>query len=161
MKISRLLVLAISIGTVVYLSCRRNPDISLQQNFEQRFFTIPGNTQPLVKTLAEKIKQQNQRYGFINSLIKRNGYALWDKSIVIKAQERNFSARNTHQPDTSMVLIPFVKENNIFVNSILGVKMTKSDTLYRLIYAEEYANYTFDDVPDSVWNAKKIFDYFF
>jgi hypothetical protein len=78
---SKLLLIAISIGVIPYFSCRRVPDVSFEQNYEQRFFTVPGNTHPLVKSLAEKIRQQNQRYGFINGLVKRAGYALWNKSI--------------------------------------------------------------------------------
>lgn len=157
---SKLLLIAIPIGIIAYFSCRRAPDVSFEQNFEQRFFTVPGNTHPLVKALVEKIKQQNQRFGFVNDLVKRAGFPFWNKSAITNSQQNNISVRTTAHSDTNMVLIPFVKQNSGYVNSILGIRMTKTDTSYKILYAEEYANYGFSEVADTVWNAQDIFSLF-
>jgi hypothetical protein len=60
MKISKLLLPAIIvIGLTVYISCRRSLDRSFEQTIEQKFFMIPGDTDPVVKALAQNIYRQN------------------------------------------------------------------------------------------------------
>ncbi len=59
------------------VSCRRIPDASFEINYEQRFFTVPANTDPLVKILSQRIYQQNQRNNFVNDLVKK----LWRTQV--------------------------------------------------------------------------------
>jgi hypothetical protein len=51
------------LGFTFYFSCRRLPDISYERSAEQKFFTIPGNTDPVIKALAQKI------YGKTNEMV--------------------------------------------------------------------------------------------
>lgn len=156
---SKLLIIAISGCILLYFSCRRTPDVSFEQKFEQRFFTIPSNTHPLVKIFSEKIKEQNKRYGFVNGLVRRTGFAYWNMSIIGQSTQ-SIVGRNTGGSDTTMLLIPFVKDNNPYVNSILYIRMTKEDTTYKLVYAEEYVNYGFDTTLTNHWDGRDVFHLF-
>ena len=70
---SRLIpVIIASIGSIAYFSCRRTTDISFEQNLEQRFFTMPANTSPVVKTLAQKIKGQKPTIWICNERCVKN-----------------------------------------------------------------------------------------
>jgi len=80
MKYFELSLSLLIISSLVF-TCRRDNDLRYEKlNPEQRFFTIPKNADLRIRAIADKIFQQNQRYGFVNSLVSRVGYPMWDKT---------------------------------------------------------------------------------
>jgi len=98
--------------------------------------------------------------GFVNDLVRRIGFPVWNKTL-LKLPDNNLG-NNTRSAGSgeTILYIPFVKDNTGFVNSVLIVKYTATSTYFRLIYAEEYSNFGFSNVADTLWNAKKVFNIF-
>jgi len=127
-----LLILLLIVFIGVFIACRRNLDRSFERDYEKQFFSVPANTNAVVKDIAEKIYQQNQRYRFVNDLVKRIGFPHWDKSAVSRTSNSTALTR-TDSGDTQYVFIPFVKETGNTVNSILAIKITPDKALYKLV----------------------------
>jgi hypothetical protein len=97
-------------GLVFYLSCRRVPDFRIEQSTEQKFFSVPDNTDPAVKRIVQKIFEQNQRYGFVNRLAKRAGYPAWNKNITVKSSPgSNILRGNGAQERSTLIFHLFLK----------------------------------------------------
>ncbi len=54
---------------------------------ERKFFDVPADVAPIVKKLADRIEKQNEKYHFIEKLIRKEGYAIWDKTNIIPPVE--------------------------------------------------------------------------
>lgn len=139
----------------VILSCRRHELGYEKISPEQKFFSVPGNTNPIVKEIAQKIFKQNQQYGFVNSLTGRVGYPVWDKSNVQKSLPDNHAAGRTARVSNDYVYIPFVSEKGL--STILVVGMSTTDTSYRLLYPEEYSTFDFNYTDTTKTNARDFF----
>jgi len=73
----------------------------------------------------------------------------------------NVNSRSTSGADsTTLVYIPFAQDSAIIVNSVLAVKLKPSDTVFRILYANNYASFGFDSTSSNTWNARNIFQFF-
>ncbi|MBV4356355.1 hypothetical protein [Pinibacter aurantiacus] len=72
--------------------------IETSQNADQ-FFSVPAYVPQIVKNIAEVIRRDDNNFSYIDDLTQKEGYALWDKSIV--KIDRN---------GDSTVTIPLVKK---------------------------------------------------
>jgi hypothetical protein len=154
MRKFKLLLPAILIITL-YFSCRRDHELRYERMTpEQKFFNIPRNADPKIKAIAEKILQQNQRYGFINGLVTRVGYPMWDKTNFGRLGSSSNTTRTGSQ-STEYVYIPFVSEKGL--STILIVGMSSADTSYRLLYPEEYSAFDFSYSDTTKTNARDVF----
>lgn len=155
------LLLSFTSCILIYLSCRRLPDQSFERSVEARFFSLPANTHPLVKTLSGRIFEQNQRKRFVNGLVNRTGYPAWNKAMVMnRNQQTGATGRTEGGGNETAVFIPFIKTNSATTNSVLNIHISGTDTTYKLVYAEEYANYGFDTSRADHWDARDIFHLF-
>jgi hypothetical protein len=97
----------------------------------------------------------------VKGLVERAGFARWNKSMIATPrQQNNTGGRSSGDSNAVFVYIPFVKENNNFTNSVLIIKVTNTDTVFNLLYAEEYVNYGFDTTVTNQWNARNVFHLF-
>src|SRR5687768_15575298 len=90
------------------------------------FFNANPSSVDLVKSISEYVRRQNKKFQFVEKVIEQMGYPRWDKAMV-------FSNSNTSRSaslDTNYVYIPFVRETEDFVNSLLIVKTTATDTAH-------------------------------
>lgn len=110
------------LSIIVYFSCNKNPDFPFHDSIEQKFFTTSNNTHQIVKSLSQKISQQNEQYHFVRSLVKRIGFPYWDRSILSSTKQNNF--RGEGGLDTTLIYIPFIKETSNTVNSILLIRLS-------------------------------------
>jgi hypothetical protein len=122
---------------------------------EQKFFTLPDNTDPVIKALAQNIYRQNQQKGFVNNLARKVGFPVWNKSMVQKTHSGNINNRGAGGSGKEYVYIPFVSNNRI--SSVLIVGMSNTDTAYNLLYSEEYSLYDFNYADTSKTNARDVF----
>jgi len=151
MKYFELSLSLLIISSLVF-TCRRDNDLRYEKlNPEQRFFTIPKNADLRIRAIADKIFQQNQRYGFVNSLVSRVGYPMWDKTNFGRSGAAN-NVRTTSQ-STEYVYIPFVSEKGL--SSILIVGLSSADTSYRLLYPEEYSAFDFNYTDTTKTNRRQ------
>jgi hypothetical protein len=75
------------VAFLVFHACRkidyqRDKKMGIIVNRTEAFFSVPANTDPLVKAIAEKIKRQNDAAHFVNDLSKKIGFPVWNKSMI-------------------------------------------------------------------------------
>lgn len=134
MRPSLLSITVLFIAFIAFVTCKRVPDVSFEQNYEQRFFNIPGNTHPVVKAVAQKNYLENQLYGFVNSLVRKAGFAYWDKAMIsISLNSGYLTGRNSGDSSIKFIFIPFVKQNQTTTNAVLQVKFSEADTIFNLV----------------------------
>ena len=147
------------------LSCKKLDHLEEKEQASQidpisKFFTVPADADRRVKAIAQSIYRQNQQRQFINSLVGRVGYPHWDKIMI--ASKKGANARTTTDIDSSsIVYIPFSKPDSNVTTSVLavGLNYLPTDTLYHMIYPQQYKQYSFDTTGDG-WNARSIFHLF-
>src|SRR5262249_28521040 len=54
-----------------------------------KFFNIPAATNPIVKAIAQKIKQQDQQNDFVPALSRKAGYPKWNKALIAISSASN------------------------------------------------------------------------
>jgi hypothetical protein len=89
-----------------YVSCKKTP-INYQNESANTFFIIPDKTEAIVKQIAFSIQHQNAKEHFLEKLIRKEGYALWDKSDIVTIG------------DEQRVYVPLVLEKTKYVNSYI------------------------------------------
>lgn len=155
MKINRVLIISALVGMIVYVSCRKVdqteelPNSPKQSTVTEKFFTIPIATNPSVKTIAKSIFRQNEKSKFVEGLVKRIGFARWDKAMV---QNSSAVGTETIGDSSSMLYIPFAIPDSNTTSAVLAVVMQPADTIYNLLYPQSYQQYGFDTLAQG-WNA--------
>lgn len=74
----------LSVLSLLLSSCKKDNEKSDSQisTIEEKFFAIPVDAPVTVKRVADIIRFQNARNKFIDKLVEKEGYILWDKAIV-------------------------------------------------------------------------------
>lgn len=146
----------------MYAACRKT-DMPLENDLAknvERFFKEHATANPLVAGAQQYLATQNAKTGFIQSLVAANGFAIWDKSLVIENTMVNqYPAALANDP-ANIVYIPLVRTEENFVNASLIVKMTSADTTFKILADWQYASYGFDSTSATSWNARDIFNIF-
>ena len=55
-----------------------------------KFFLLPSNTSPTIKTIARAIKKHDGEKKFLKNFIKRVGYPKWDQAKIINSNTVSF-----------------------------------------------------------------------
>ena len=111
------------------------------------FFQVPGNTLPIVKKVADYIKHQNDKDGFINEFVKRHGIPRWDKARVIA--DRGSNSRTTVAHD-SIVLIPTIQVDSNIVHSFLACLIQGSNVKIKIFDGAAYKAYPHNNRLDTI-----------
>ncbi|MBL7729803.1 MAG: hypothetical protein JNM88_01385 [Chitinophagaceae bacterium] len=122
----------------------------------EKFFNRHAADDPLVKSILLKMQRENNQHPFIENIIAKVGYPHWDKAIVM--QKVNKTGR-VSTDDSSIVYIPFVRDSQNYVNSLLLFKLSPEDTSYQYLSDWQYAEFGFDSTGTG-WNAKDVFHLF-
>ena len=126
---------------------------------EAKFFNEHRSADAREKALGEFLKHKNNSLHFVQTTVERIGYPRWDKAITVT--NNNVIANRTEGGDDNAAItyIPFVRENENYVNASMLVKTTASDTVFQYLLDWQYASYGFDTVSTG-WNAKDVFHVF-
>lgn len=123
--------------------------------FSQNLSTLPDE----VKRVADEIKLQNEvvQNQLVNGLISRYGYALWDKSMVIKPSRKLIAAslnKSSSGSAKTKVIVPLIKKGDIQVNSYLEAVM--GDTISMKIHTSgEYSRYAFSNSSQRINHSER------
>lgn len=150
------------VACFVYAACRKT-DIRPENNPSKnvvRFFNEHTTTNPLVAGAKKYLAARHAKTGFIQSLITANGFAFWDKSLVIEKATINQPQSALGSDPADIVYVPLVRTEENFVNASLIVKMTGTDTTVKILADWQYASYGFDTTNTANWNARDIFNIF-
>lgn len=142
MKYSRNTLLIFLISTVILIaavinSCRRIQREELlpekRNNIESKFFNVPATVEPVIKALANKIYRQNEQYHFVDDLVKRVGFPVWNKSLIVTSKGVRNSTAKVMDDSTTLVYIPFTIDSSHLVKATLLVQVSAHDSLFRMI----------------------------
>lgn len=141
----------------VLLACRKN-DLTTPPNDPRqainKFFTLPNITNPAVARIAQKLQTLHDRTGFVQALIEKDGYALWEKAL-INLPARSGRSTNTANNADTIIYIPLMLDNTDYVDAFICAKLGDSIQL-QLHRGREYASYGFGSLTDTANNAEKL-----
>jgi len=149
-------------GALLYTACRKTDQPANQPappGNEEQFFTRHASNLPRVQSIVQFMQRENDTYHFVNNLVKKAGYARWDKTLLYRTPSPQIETVGSG--DTTFVaFIPMVLEGGNTVNAQLVVNISPADTLYRVIGASEYTSFGFAQNADTSLNALKLFSLF-
>ncbi len=128
-------------GATVYTACRKTDQPVIQHSPENQvtqFFSGHASSDPLVQKITQFVKRENEKYNFVEKLIKQIGYPHWDKAIVASGK-RHIGSRGAAD-SAATIFIPFVGENQNTVNASLVITTSPSDTSFRFLCDWQYKN---------------------
>jgi hypothetical protein len=146
---------------VAYLSCRKTDAVPENQSAKpEKFFELPSDAPKQLKAVAQAIEIQNERHQFLSSVIKSSGYPIWDKARIVDFNNRKMSGRGNGEETGEVIYVPFVRDSDNYVNSVLAVKLEPSDTIYRMIHDYNYRRFGYDTTDHTKWSARDVFNIF-
>ena len=143
------LVVALFSLTIVlfYISCKKNELPTITENAtntENNFFTLHRSNDALEKSLVEYIFKENSKLHFTEKTVNQIGYPRWDKiSGLTKNNTSNNSFKSIKNADTTIYYVPFVRDNQNFVNAAMLIKISAN------------ADTTFSYIQDCSYKAKQ------
>lgn len=162
MKLSRLLTpLLFSLFIVGYLACKKTDSFQNKPEIPpDRFFSVSSNAPKEIKLIADAIKKQNDKYNYLSSITKRSGYPRWDKARIANFDKGSLTGRGADEVSGEVVYVPFVRDSDNYVNSLLMVKIDATDTIFRMVHDYSYKVFGYDTTDHSKWNARDVFNLF-
>ena len=121
----------------VFSTCRReiNERYLLPESLDEgTFFSRNLSHDPKIQSVFEYVKRQNNTCKFVEKIVERIGYPIWNKTLVTTK-----SANNQRGGDEEIYYIPFVRDGEVQVNASLVIQMSDEDTSGRYIYDYEYS----------------------
>ncbi len=116
-KLTYLFVAVVIFSATLFYACTKIDYESNSDFHNIEKFYKGSESSPLLKRIAEKIKQK----GVDANFIKQYGYPVWDK-VIINQNKTNAQARSTESGDT-IVIIPLVEENENQVGSFIEAEV--------------------------------------
>ncbi|MBS1759660.1 MAG: hypothetical protein JST23_05980, partial [Bacteroidetes bacterium] len=87
--------------------------------------------------------------------VKQIGYPRWDKMLASKKKDNTKAWRNSSADSTYIYNIPFVRENENYVNASLNLKISGADTTFG--YSCDWQYQQFQNTPNSVTDSAENF----
>lgn len=118
-----LTIFAILISIVIVKTSCTKLDVGYQPNqvhppnFVEQFFTTKTTPTPAVANLIQKLKDENERTGFVNNLPKNCGLPIWEK-VVIKKQHNHNEDNSLYSPASHGPSASFLTEDSTEVDVI-------------------------------------------
>jgi hypothetical protein len=129
--LKKLILFSIIVCSILF-SCKKIDTSAPNQkdsNFAENFFTTKTTPSKEVADLIEKLKQENNRNGFVSKLPSNCGLPLWDKLVFPKkAETQSFGEDGSINTDN--VFIPLTVNGYCISTIITGEKI--NDTSYQL-----------------------------
>jgi hypothetical protein len=153
-----------------FISCRKtdqNPlaQTSIEKPATENFFFVSPHTENIVHSIAKKIYRQNEHKSFAGDLVERAGYPKWDHSLIAvgpgnmrrATQQESVALQNQER---IIVYIPFIKETEQKTTAILQVIVDGADTVFNMLYPQQYKKYGFKKAKSTAWDAQTLFSVF-
>jgi hypothetical protein len=97
------------------LSCKKGDyTVYPEARSINKFFEVPAFQPQIVQRLSNALKQKDLRENFVASLVKSEGYPVWDKVIIKEAPKSIFysSRSSTSTTTDSIAIIPLAVPNS-------------------------------------------------
>ena len=162
--VSAIVLIAFFSSFLIINSCRKidqSTDVNniKKENVRTNFFKMSASVDPIVRSIAQSIKLQDEKRDFIPRLIKKAGFAIWDKAKLLRKNVNASESVVTETNQSQTVIIPFVLEDENTTNAGLVVSISSVDTTFTLLFGSMYSQFGFTQTAGS-WNAKDVFHMF-
>ncbi len=155
-------ILALSLSII---SCRKiefsNERPDDRQQLLTDFFEKYEPTEPTVLAMRQFVMRENSKYDFAYKYQKVLGTPRWNKALVYRSDMASSAlgrgGSEENYLDSTIVYIPFAREFQMFVNSILVMKIQGVDTSFRMLYDWEYKYFQPSNSTDLARNAHSLF----
>lgn len=116
----------------LFVSCRKldtsNGDLNRIKG-EENFFKTSVGTNAKTIAIANYLSNENKRLAFVTKTIERVGNPVWEK-LMYYPGKRTAQQRGGEGAETDVYYIPFVRENENYVNAIIVVHAGREDTTF-------------------------------
>ena len=147
MKARKFLWLLPVLAVVGYVACRKTDRLTTEdpspQVKESRFFSEHKSSNPQVQGIADYVKRQNDKLGFVEKTTQMIGYPRWDKTLSFKKPGVNKNGKGNYtesEDSASIYYIPFVRDSQNYVNATMVVKTIQNDTTFNYLCDWQYHN---------------------
>lgn len=143
-------------GLIIHPSCRKidqQADETKSSTPQSKFFTDHASNKPLILAINQYFKRLNDKEGFIDKTIKKIGHPRWDKAITVSFSG---SLNRGESNSTELTYIPFVREEETFVNASLLVQTSPTDTAFKYVCDWEYQYRQNGTLEDTSVTAERI-----
>ncbi len=106
---------------------------------QEDFFKVPATTDSKVKAVADYLSTQNNRLNFVEKTITQVGFPVWDK-IMYRQGRVGIASRGGGEKAPDVYYIPFVRENENYVNALMVVHAGQEDTVFSWRCDWQYQN---------------------
>ncbi len=138
---------------IVFYACRKTDQTPEQKTvptknsaIEERFFKENAPVNVSVQSILDKVRRDNDKLHFVESIVQKVGYPYWDKAVVQKFTGQN---KNNTGDGTQYFIIPFVRDSQQYVNAELVFKIEGADTLSKWRCDWQYKNYNHGQGADT------------
>jgi hypothetical protein len=145
---------------ISYIACKKSDSVQKTELPTDRFFTVSSDVPKEIKAIAQALKKQNDKYNYLSSIKKKAGYPRWDKARIVNFGNKTITGRGSDDASGEIVYVPFVRDSENYVNSLLAVKMDASDTVYRMLHDYNYRKFGYDTTDKTKWSARDVFNLF-
>jgi len=137
--------LVIVFFTIIIISCRK---IETEKGFKRDariitsdFFQRHIPSDPLTKSLLDFIKKKNDTLHFVEKTVERIGYPRWDKANSFSGKTNKYGGRaGADSNSITITFIPFVRDSQNYVNALMAIRTTASDTSFRYLCDWQYTD---------------------
>ncbi|MFT3950217.1 MAG: hypothetical protein QM763_24845 [Agriterribacter sp.] len=155
-----LLIFLLVISVSLFYACKKMDFASISKTTPvEKFFAIPANTPAPVIKVAEALKRQNDIGGFIPAFARKEGYPIWNKSVI---QERHITPNLSNRDgegaseQATLVFTPIVQQDSNKVNGFLFSRIINDSVELHLYRANDYDQYPYGPEDSSVVTAERI-----
>lgn len=121
---------------------------------EDKFFNEHRSASVTEKSLVSYFTRRNDSSHFIEKTVQRIGYPIWNKAWTFK-DGRGVQGRtedNSTTAATSVTFIPFVRDSQNYVNALMAVRTTPTDTSFRYLCDWQYSDTAATNMPADVFS---------
>lgn len=151
---------ALLISSCWFLSCRKSQqEVSLKsvEGTADKVSAISQNSD-LLSLLAAKVEKQINAGRASENIAAFAGQPNWEQSIIL--EKNDASSRSKKKKAKAIVYTPFTKKNERKTAAILQSKIYDTDTVFQMLYPQQYLQYGFGAHSDTAWNAYDLFNIF-
>lgn len=126
---------------------------------QSRFFNVPNGAPVAVHKVAAALKKQNDIGGFIPSFTKKEGYAIWEKSLIHFPEPLTKTLGRDGEfetQDTIEVFTPIVLDNGSIVNGFFFSRIVGDSVALHLYRANDYDMFPNGKIDSSLVTAELI-----
>lgn len=152
------LILLIASGWII--SCRKSQQEVSPESIEGAAGKISNIVQndDLLSLLATKVEKQINASRASENIAAFAGQPDWKQSLII--EKNNASSRSKKKKAKAVVYTPFTKKNERKTTAILQSNIYETDTIFQMLYPQNYLQYGFGVPSDTAWSAFDLFNMF-